>query len=161
PWAFFVHEPTVWLMHEEFLRQDGVSYQGHRENGREEKHFLTSSDYWFKPIHSRVGPDGALYLVDFYNQIAVHNDTRGPAHGAHNAAARPDRDHHFTRLYRIQHKESQALPAFTLDSKNPAGLVAMLDHPNGWVRTTANRLLSEGAGASVADALRDQAANAR
>lgn len=159
-WSFFLHEPTVWLMHHEFLDPAGVSYQGRREASRKDTHFLTSTDYWFKPIHSRVGPDGALYLVDFYNQIAVHNDTRGNPHGAHNASTRPDRDHHFTRLYRIQHKEAQALPAFDLNPKNPAKLVAMLDHPNGWVRATANRLLSEGAGSSVADALKNQAAKA-
>ena len=159
-WSFFLHEPTVWLMHHEFLDPAGVTYQGRREEGRQQTHFLTSTDYWFKPIHSRVGPDGAIYLVDFYNQIAVHNDTRGPAHGAHNAAARPDRDHHFTRLWRIQHKEAQPLPAFDLNLKNPAKLVEMLDHPNGWVRTTANRLLSEGAGRSVADVLKHQAVKA-
>ncbi|MFO1512892.1 MAG: PVC-type heme-binding CxxCH protein [Verrucomicrobiota bacterium] len=160
PWAFFVHEPTVWLMHEEFVGQEGVSYQGHKEAGREQKHFLTSTDYWFKPIHSRVGPDGALYLVDFYNQIAAHNDTRGTPHGARNAATRPDRDHHFTRLYRIQHQQAQPLPPFTLNPKNPSQLVAMLDHPNGWVRSTANRLLSEGAGRSEIAALETKAANA-
>jgi len=161
PWSFFLHEPTVWLMHHEFLGADGVSYQGRREAGREQKHFLSSTDYWFKPIHSRVGPDGALYLVDFYNQIAVHNDTRGPPHGAHNAATRPDRDHHFTRLYRIQHKQAQALPAFDLNPKQTVKLVQMLDHPNGWVRATANRLLSEGAGRSVAEALRQQSREGR
>ncbi len=161
PWAFFVHEPTVWLTHQEFVSQQGVSYQGKREPGREQAHFIASTDYWFKPIHSRVGPDGALYLVDFYNQIAVHNDTRGPAHGAHNAATRPDRDHHFTRLWRIQHKQKLALPAFDLNPKNPARLVEMLDHPNGWVRATANRLLSEGAGKSVVEKLSAEAAQGR
>lgn len=160
-WSFFLHEPTVWLMHHEFLDPAGVSYQGRREASRKDTHFLTSTDYWFKPIHSRVGPDGALYLVDFYNQIAVHNDTRGNPHGAHNASTRPDRDHHFTRLYRIQHQEARALPAFDLNPKNPAKLVAMLDHPNGWVRTTANRLLSEGTGRAVPSALESQAANAK
>lgn len=160
PWAFFVHEPTVWLMHEEFVGQEGVSYQGHKEASREQTHFLTSSDYWFKPIHSRVGPDGALYLVDFYNQIAVHNDTRGTPHGAHNAATRPDRNHHFTRIYRIQHKQAQAVAAFELNPKNTVKLVEMLGHPNGWVRTTANRLLSEGPGRSVADALKTSARQA-
>ncbi|MDO8349359.1 MAG: ThuA domain-containing protein, partial [Planctomycetota bacterium] len=159
-WSFFLHEPTVWLTHHEFLDPAGVTYQGRREEGRKETHFFTSTDYWFKPIHSRVGPDGALYVVDFYNQIAVHNDTRGPAHGAHNAASRPDRDHSFTRLWRIQHKQARALPPFQLDPKHPAGLVALLDHPNGWVRATANRLLSEGAGRNSLGALQDKAAAA-
>ena len=160
-WSFFLHEPTVWLMHHEFLDPTGVTYQGRKEEGRKETYFLTSTDYWFKPIHSRVGPDGALYLVDMYNQIAVHNDTRGPAHGARNAASRPDRDHHFTRIYRIQHKEAHALPPFDLNPKTPAKLVAMLDHPNGWVRTTANRLLSEEGGRNVETALKAQATTAK
>jgi putative membrane-bound dehydrogenase-like protein len=157
-WSFFLHEPTVWLTHHEFLDPSGVTYRGRREEARKQTHFLASTDYWFKPIHSRVGPDGALYVVDFYNQIAVHNDTRGPAHGARNAATRPDRDHHFTRLWRVQHKEAAALPAFALDAKDPARLVAMLDHPNGWVRETANRLLSEGAGRNALAAVQDLAA---
>ncbi len=158
-WSFFVHEPTVWLTHHEFLDPVGVTYQGRREAGREGTHFLTSTDYWFKPIHSRVGPDGALYIVDFYNQIAVHNDTRGPAHGARNAATRPDRDHQFTRLWRVQHQQARPLPAFQLDPQNPRALVAALGHPNGWVRATANRLLSEGAGRAVADDLETMAAS--
>jgi putative membrane-bound dehydrogenase-like protein len=160
-WSFFLHEPTVWLSHHEFLDPQGVSYQGRREAGRQQTHFLTSTDYWFKPIHSRVGPDGALYIVDFYNQIAVHNDTRGPAHGARNAATRPDRDHHFTRLYRVQHREAKTLPAFTLDARQAGTLVEQLDHPNGWVRATANRLLSEGAGRGAMGALEGKARQGR
>ncbi len=156
-WSFFLHEPTVWLTHHEFLDPTGVTYQGRREEGRKDTHFFTSTDYWFKPIHSQVGPDGALYVVDFYNQIAVHNDTRGPAHGARNAASRPDRNHEFTRVWRIQHKQAQVLPPFKLDARDAAGLVNMLDHPNGWVRTTANRLLSEGAGRTVIAAIETKA----
>jgi putative membrane-bound dehydrogenase-like protein len=159
-WSFFLHEPTVWLSHHEFLEPTGVTYQGRREAGRQDTHFLTSTDYWFKPIHSRVGPDGALYIVDFYNQIAAHNDTRGTPHGARNASTRPDRNHLFTRLYRVQHKEAKSLPAFNLNPKDAKKLVAMLDHPNGWVRTTANRLLSEGSGASVVAALKTQTTKA-
>jgi putative membrane-bound dehydrogenase-like protein len=154
-YSFFMSEATMHLFHHEFLDPAGSTYQGHKEDSRRETHFLMSTDYWFRPIHSRVGPDGAMYVVDFYNQIAVHNDTRGPkvGHGAHNAATRPDRDHHFTRVYRVQHKEAVKLPAFKLDPNDPAALAAMLEHPNGWVRTTANRLLNESQQASVAPAL--------
>ncbi len=63
---------------------------------------------WFRPIETRVGPDGALYVVDFYNQAVIHNDTRGPQHGPANAAVRPDRDHYFGRIWRVQHKQAQA-----------------------------------------------------
>ena len=142
-YSFFMSEATMHLFHHEFLDPKGVTLQGRKEEGRKETEFFSSTDYWFRPIHSRVGPDGALYVVDFYNQIAVHNDTRGPAHGARNAATRPDRDHHFTRLWRIQHKEATPLPAWKLDGSDSASLLKGLEHPNGWVRGTANRLLNE------------------
>ncbi len=152
-YSFFMGEATRQIFHHEFLDPKGATYQGRKEDGRKQTEFLASTDYWFRPIHSRVGPDGAIYVVDFYNQIATHNDTRGPAHGARNAATRPDRDHHFTRLWRLQHKEAKALPAYALDAKDPAGLVKMLAHPNGWVRTTANRLINETRPATVAPSL--------
>jgi hypothetical protein len=91
--------------------------------------------------------------VDFYNQAAIHNDTRGPAHGGRNAATRPDRDHHFGRIWRLQHKEAKKLPPVERTIK-PPDLVKLLEHPNGWVRGTAQRLLNEGAGAEVVPALK-------
>ncbi|MFM1770186.1 MAG: hypothetical protein RJA22_2715 [Verrucomicrobiota bacterium] len=154
-YSFFMSEATMHIHHHEFLDPKGSTYQGRKEDGRKETHFLTAQDYWFRPIHSRVGPDGALYVVDFYNQIAVHNDTRGPkvGHGAHNAAVRPDRDHHFTRIYRVQHKDAAQLPPYQLNTKDAATLVRMLEHPNGWVRATANRLLYETQPAAAVPAL--------
>ena len=99
---------------------------------------------WFRPIHQRVGPDGALYILDFYNQAVVHNDTRGPKHDPQgNAAIRPDRDHHFGRIWRVQHKEAKKLDLPKLDPGKPAVLVKVLEHPNEWVRMTALRLLLE------------------
>ena len=149
----FLSEPTVSLVHNDWLKPSGVTYVASKEPGREETEFIAGSDLWFRPIHTRVGPDGALYVVDFYNQAAIHNDTRGPPHGAHNAATRPDRDHHFGRIWRVQHKEAKKLPPYKLDPKKPADLVKALEHPNGWVRGTAQRLLSEETGSKAAPAL--------
>lgn len=136
-------ETTMSLVHNELITPKGVTYTASKEQGREETEFVASTDLWFRPVHERIGPDGALYIVDFYNQAAIHNDTRGPAHGARNAATRPDRDHHFGRIWRVQHKQPKALPPWKFDLKSPAGIVRLLEHPNGWVRGTAHRLLSE------------------
>lgn len=139
----FVSEPTVSLVHQDFIKPNGVTYVASKEEGREETEFIAGTDLWFRPIHQRVGPDGALYILDFYNQAAIHNDTRGPKHGAGNAAVRPDRDHHFGRIWRVQHKQAVKLPPASLDPRKPAELVNALEHPNGWVRMTAHRLLNE------------------
>jgi len=152
--SHFLSETTVNLVHQEFLTPRGSTYVARKEPGREETEFIRSSDLWFRPVHARVGPDGALYVVDFYNQAAIHNDTRGPDHGARGAATRPDRDHYFGRLWRVQHREARSLARPDLTRDDAALRVAALSHPNGWVRLTAHRLLTEqGAGAAL-DSLR-------
>lgn len=59
-YSFFMGEATRQLFHHEFLDPKGATYQGRKEDGRKQTEFLASTDYWFRPIHSRVGPDGAL-----------------------------------------------------------------------------------------------------
>ncbi|HVY69632.1 MAG TPA: PVC-type heme-binding CxxCH protein, partial [Verrucomicrobiae bacterium] len=139
----FCSEATMSLVHHEIPRPQGVTYVASKEPGREENEFVAGTDLWFRPIHERVGPDGALYVVDFYNQAAIHNDTRGPAHGANNAATRPDRDHHFGRIWRIQHKQAKKIDVPRLASLDTAQLIDSLSNPNGWTRDTAARLLRE------------------
>lgn len=137
----FVSEPTVNLVHRDIIKPDGTSYIATKD---QEAEFIASTDLWFRPIHHRVGPDGALYILDFYNQAVVHNDTRGPKHGPNNAAVRPDRDHHFGRIWRVQHKQAKKLDLPQLAGAARTELVKALEHPNGWVRMTAHRLLVEG-----------------
>src|SRR5437764_4574640 len=153
----FLEEPTVNLVHNDVLYPNGSTYIAKKEEGREETEFFEGSDLWFRPIHSRVGPDGALYVVDWYNQAVIHNDTRGPAHGAHNAATRPDRDHHFARIWRVQHKQAAKLPLVGTPAplllRDSAAWLQALNSPNGWLRMTAHRLLTERGGESEGKAL--------
>ena len=119
---------------------------------REETEFIRSNDLWFRPIETRVGPDGALYVVDFYNQAVIHNDTRGPQHGPANAAVRPDRDHYFARIWRVQHKEAKKLEVPALDRGNLAALLQTIKtSPNAHVKQVAWRLVQENQGASGAN----------
>lgn len=143
-YSYFTTEPTLNIVHHQFVKPDGVSYSVSKEKGREETEFIRSTDLWFRPIENRVGPDGALYLVDFYNQAVMHNDTRGPVHGPANAAERPDRDHYHSRIWRVQHKLATALPALNLDRKDLDGLItAIKTSPNAHVKKTALRLARE------------------
>lgn len=59
--------------------------------------FLTSDDDWFRPVNIEFGPDGCLYIADWYNKIVSHNEV-GTSH--------PDRDKTHGRIWRIRH-ESQ------------------------------------------------------
>lgn len=141
--SYFTAEPTINIVHHSFVDPEGISYTTRREKGRENTEFIRGRDMWFRPIETRIGPDGALYLIDFYNQAVMHNDTRGPLHGPANAAVRPDRDHYFGRIWRVQHKQAKKLDVPVLDRKNLDGLMKAMEHPNAHVRFNAYRLARE------------------
>ncbi|HWF18307.1 MAG TPA: PVC-type heme-binding CxxCH protein, partial [Verrucomicrobiae bacterium] len=123
-YTYYVSEPTINIVHQDFLRPKGVSYVASKDPQRLEQEFIASTDLWFRPIHQRVGPDGALYILDFYNQAVVHNDTRGPRHDPQgNAAIRPDRDHYFGRIWRVQHDDAKKLQIPKLDPPKTSELV--------------------------------------
>lgn len=112
-YGYFTTEPTLNIVSHFMVEPNGVTYKAHREPGREQTEFIRSKNLWFRPIEVRVGPDGALYVVDFCNQAVIHNDTRGPTHGPANAAVRPDRDHYYGRIWKVQHKEAKSPAAST------------------------------------------------
>ncbi len=138
--SYFTTEPTINLVHHEIVKSQGVTYTADKTRDEE---FVGGRDKWFRPIETRIGPDGALYVLDFYNQAVIHNDTRGPKHNAVNAAVRPDRDHYFARVLRIDHKQATKIAVPNLARATPEELVKALDHPNRAVRLTAQRLLVE------------------
>ena len=142
--SYFTGEPTLNLVHHQFVTPAGVTYTTEKERGREQTEFIRSGDMWFRPIETRVGPDGALYIIDFYNQAVIHNDTRGPLHGPANAAVRPDRDHYFGRIWRVQHKQAKTLAVPALNRADLPGLLRAIEtSPNAHVRQTAWRLARE------------------
>ncbi len=151
-WAggVFCTEPILDIIHHEKLAARGPTFTG--EMVRPDKEWLRAQDFWFFPIDVQFGPDGAMYVIDFYNPIVAHSDSRGPQHGKAGATARPDRDHYFGRIYRIQHDDAKKLEA--PDFSNAAALLKAFTHPNKGVRFTAHRLLMERAdSASVVPAL--------
>ena len=128
--SYFCTEPTVNIVHQRFLDPEGSSYAWHKQPGREETEFVRSKDMWFRPIETRIGPDGALYVLDFYNQAVIHNDTRGTDHNVVNAAVRPDRDHYFGRIWRIDNKDAKKLVVPDLSKASASELVKALENPN-------------------------------
>lgn len=150
-YGYFTTEPTLNIVSHFMVEPDGVTYKAKREPGREQTEFIRSKNLWFRPIENRVGPDGALYIVDFCNQAVIHNDTRGPTHGPANAAVRPDRDHYYGRIWKVQHKEAKA-PAATAyrnksESKGTQGSQALLAYEAAKQATNADKLLQDFAAA--------------
>ena len=67
----FVTEPTGRLIHRTVLQQNGA---GFKEDG-DGWNMLNSADEWAGPIQAEVGPDGALWVTDWYDFIIQHNPT--------------------------------------------------------------------------------------
>lgn len=140
---YFTTEPTINIVHHERLSPARSSFTAAKVQGREETEFIRSTDAWWRPIEVRVGPDGAMYVGDFYNQAVIHNDTRGPHHNAVNAAVRPDRDHYFGRIWRVDHQKAAKSSVPDLSKADIPALIKTLESPNRALRMTASRLLLE------------------
>ena len=108
---------------------------------------VASTDEWFSPIVAEVGPDGNLWISDWYNFIIQHNPTpnlnRGgydAQNGPGNAHINPNRDRQHGRIYRLVYQKNHA-PAFNLENATWEKLVKALSHDNMFWRLTAQRLL--------------------
>lgn len=152
----FVTEPTGRLIHRHVLQQAG---SGFKEEG-DGWNMLVSADEWAAPIQAEVGPDGALWVTDWYDFIIQHNPTPSPDRGGYkaetgqgNAYVNPLRDHERGRIYRIFYKDNDQKNTTRLDKNNTAGLVQALSNDNMFWRTTAQRLLVESGNKTVLPAL--------
>ena len=137
----FVAEPVSNIVHADILRQDGASFLAGRFPGQADKEFLASTDSWFRPVNMYVGPDGALYLLDYYRQIIEHPEWMSEdAVKAGHLYNGMDKG----RIYRISPTDA-APPRWTkglaLGDATDEELVAELANPNSWWRLNAQRLL--------------------
>ena len=115
---------------------------------------LASNDEWTSPIAAEVGPDGHVWVIDWYNYIVQHNPTRaGFKTGRGNAYETPLRDKTHGRIYRIVYKDAPASRPPVLDPDDPKGLVAALGNDNQFWRMHAQRLLVERGKTDVVPAL--------
>ena len=136
----FVAEPTGHLIGQFDLQASGADFTAKNLHS-----FLASDDEWTAPIAAEVGPDGALWMIDWYNYIVQHNPTpQGFKTGKGNAYETPLRDKRHGRIYRVVHTASRpgVAPA-RLDRAMTPQLVAALKNDNQLWRMHAQRLLVE------------------
>ncbi|PYV08476.1 MAG: hypothetical protein DMG07_25715, partial [Acidobacteria bacterium] len=146
--AYFVCEPVHNLVHSDLLAPKGATFVARR--AVEEAEFLASTDAWFKPVFTTTGPDGALYVVDYYRKYVEHPDyVPEEMEGKLNLREGEGRG----RIYRIVHRSGQPFPRPRLKDASSAELVRALAHPNFWWRITAQRLLVDRRDESVVPAL--------
>ena len=111
------------------LLRDGATYLA-----KGDPDLLTANDVWFMPVSLKIGPDGCLYVLDWYDRYHCAQDaSRDPA-GV---------DRTRGRLYRLRYGNTPKVAGFDLSSETDDQLLHRLAGPNIYFRQTAQRLLTE------------------
>ncbi len=142
----FVCEPTGHLVHIAKLENSGAGFKE-----MDGWNLFAGADEWVAPVEAKVGPDGQVWVADWYNFIVQHNPTPRPDRGGYqaengdgNAYVNPLRDKRHGRIWRVVYKGSEReVPITSLSKDDPEGLIAALQSDNMFWRMTAQRLLVE------------------
>jgi putative membrane-bound dehydrogenase-like protein len=133
----FVCDPANNLVHRDILEQRGATFVARR--GEADHDFLASTDTWFRPVNLTIGPDGALYIVDFYREVietplSLPDDIKKKLNLESRGRG---------RIWRIVPEDAPKYRKPELRKDSAEELVKLLADPNSWQRLTAQRLLVE------------------
>ncbi|MBX3253201.1 MAG: HEAT repeat domain-containing protein [Chitinophagaceae bacterium] len=113
--------------------RNSFSFKGSTPVGKREADFVLSEDPWFRPVDVKLGPDGAIYIADFYNSIIGHYEV---------PLDHPKRDRVSGRIWRITYK-GQSNKKQDLSAAAVQELVAALNADNIKIRMeAANQLVN-------------------
>lgn len=140
--CIFLCNPVNGVVH-----RDHIAYRGSSPWAETQPEFITCDDGWFRPVDVKLGPDGALYIADFYNCIIGHYEV---------ALDHPRRDREKGRIWRVVYtgegtEETASSPDLTGDALEE--LVDRLDDDNFVVRTLAANQLYDRFGMEAVEPL--------
>ncbi len=147
--AAFVCEPTGHLVTVGLLDSKDADFSADFEGNN----LYASSDAWSAPVAAETGPDGAVWVADWYNIIVQHNRPGAPyektkvERGKGGAYVTPLREKAMGRIYRIQPKGGKPVKA-------ASDLVARLADPSLVRRLNAQRLIADGGRKDLIPALK-------
>jgi putative heme-binding domain-containing protein len=117
------------------LERDGATYLA-----KGERDLLVANDVWFMPVALKIGPDGCLYILDWYDRYHCSQDAARDPEGV---------DRLKGRLYRLRYKDTPRAEKFDLESESDDRLIGRLEFSgrlesgNIYFRETAQRILTE------------------
>jgi putative membrane-bound dehydrogenase-like protein len=118
------------------INRDKLEWHGSTPEATRMPDFLTSDDPWFRPVQVKLGPDGALWIADFYNPIIGHYEV---------PLTDPHRDHTHGRIWRIVYRGEKAkAPSASIPDMaklDAEGVIKYIADSNLVVRTLATNEL--------------------
>jgi putative membrane-bound dehydrogenase-like protein len=128
-------------IHANAVHQDHLEPVGSSFVSKAEQDFMVSSDGWFRPVSEQTGPDGALWVMDWYDKYPCYQNANADPEGV---------DREYGRIWRVVYvgdeagKDIPPHPAgMDLKTASTEDLIGLLNHNNSWMRRTAQRVLSE------------------
>ncbi len=134
-------------IHGNCINSDELTRDGSTYLAKPRPDFLTANDAWFMPVAQKVGPDGCLYILDWYDRYHCYQDAgRDPA----------GIDRLRGRLYRVVYKDYKSAGEFDLNRESLPALIKRCGSANVCNRELAQRCISEFGGQIKTDAARDE-----
>jgi putative membrane-bound dehydrogenase-like protein len=121
-------------IHGNGINVDRLERRGATYRGVTEPDFLQANDAWFMPVVQKTGPDGSLYVLDWYDRYHCYQDANRDPAGI---------DRLKGRLYRVRYKDTPRATKFNLAGESDDQLIGRLSSPNIYYRETAQRILRE------------------
>ncbi len=121
-------------IHGNCINRDAVEVNGASYRGSPKDDFLSANDAWFMPVVQKVGPDGCLWIVDWYDRYHCYQDASADPRGV---------DRLKGRIYRVTYNKTFMPTSFDLTKLSTTQLEEMLSHRNGFYRRAARQLLVE------------------
>jgi len=129
-------------IHQNAINHDRLIPNGSSFTAEPEKDFLTTTDGWFRPVSEQTGPDGALWIADWYDKYPCYQNARADPEGV---------DRTYGRIWRVVYTGGEAgkkigsrpQPNMDLSKLDWENHVKLLAHSNVWQRRAAQRLLIE------------------
>lgn len=143
----FIAEPVHNLVHADRITGKGATFTASRVYPQKE--FLASKDPWFRPVQFYIGPEGALYVIDYYRQIVEHpewmSEEVNRSGALYNGTGQG-------RIYRITPKgvpASDWMKVLAGKKYHTEDLVSFLGYKNIWWRKLGQRLLNDRSDSSI------------
>ncbi len=129
-------------IHDSAVHQDKLTPNGATFKASFIRDFVRANDGWFRPVSTQVGPDGAVWIMDWYDKYPCYQNANADPEGV-------DRAH--GRIWRIVYTgKDKGKPVGSRPDKDMnlaklsnEDLAKMLEHPNAWHRRTAQRIFAE------------------
>ena len=114
-----------------YLQLTKMTANGSSFANLDEERILTTEDRWFRPVDIKSGPDGAIYLADWYDSRLSHVDARDTWHKTSG------------RIYRLRGKNVPKPVRFDLTKFTGDELIALFSNPNRWFQQESLRILGD------------------